>query len=213
MNNFLRYCFFCLIVRPVIKVILGLNIQHRDRLPIEGPAIIVANHNSHLDTMVLMALFPLSLLNKIHPVAASDYFLKNKFLAWFSQRIIGIIPINRTKAKSKAELFAPIEKSLNDDNIVIYFPEGSRGDPEKMSDLKKGIGHLASQNPSVPIYPIFMHGLGKALPKNEALLVPFVVNLVIGEPLYFSSSPNELVNELHEHFEKIREELVVAEWD
>ena len=78
MNNLLRFIFFRIFVRPVISVVLGLNIRHRERLPTKGPAILVANHNSHLDTMVLMTLFPWKLQKKIHPVAAADYFLQNK---------------------------------------------------------------------------------------------------------------------------------------
>jgi 1-acyl-sn-glycerol-3-phosphate acyltransferase len=59
MNSLLRFLFYAVFIRLIVLIILGLNARHRERLPKSGPAIIVANHNSHLDTMVLMTLFRL----------------------------------------------------------------------------------------------------------------------------------------------------------
>ena len=60
MSRLLKILFFLLIVRPLVMIVLGLNIRDRQKLPRKGPAIIAANHNSHLDTMVLMSLYPLA---------------------------------------------------------------------------------------------------------------------------------------------------------
>ena len=75
MNRLLKVLFFALIIKPLTLVLLGLNVRGRKNLPKNGPAIIAANHNSHLDTMVLMGLYPLGQVHKIRPVAAADYFL------------------------------------------------------------------------------------------------------------------------------------------
>ncbi|MGH8500338.1 MAG: lysophospholipid acyltransferase family protein, partial [Methylococcales bacterium] len=175
--------FFALIVRPIVFFVLGLNVYHRERLPRHGPGIIAANHNSHLDTLVLMSLFPLGDLPRIRPVAAADYFLRNRFLAWFSLQVIGIIPIMRSGVRSPEKLFKDCRDALDRGEILILYPEGTRGEPEKMGALKKGICHLAGGDKPCPVIPIYMYGLGKALPKGEALLVPFNVNLAIGEGL------------------------------
>jgi len=95
MTSFLRFLYFNLIVTPFVWIVIGLNLRGRENLPTKGPAIIAANHNSHLDTMVIMVLLK-QLLPIVKPVAAADYFLKNKRIAWFALNIIGIVlPILR----------------------------------------------------------------------------------------------------------------------
>lgn len=209
----LRYFFFALIVRPVVMVVLGLNVRHRQRLPVKGPAIIVANHNSHLDTMVLMTLLPFRMLHKIHPVAAADYFLSNRLLAWFAFNIIGIIPLHRSIKASHNDPLAAASAALDRGDILILFPEGSRGEPEKMSELKSGVSHLAKRHPDVPVIPLYLHGLGKALPKGEALLVPFFCDVFVGEPLRWQGERQLHMQELSEQFELLAGECCHSdEW-
>ncbi|MCH9769574.1 MAG: 1-acyl-sn-glycerol-3-phosphate acyltransferase [Gammaproteobacteria bacterium] len=187
-------------------LILGMNVRHRGRLPDKGPAIIIANHNSHLDTMALMTLLPMRLLHKIHPIAAADYFLKNKFIAWFSLKLIGIIPVKRGTHGAKRDLLADVQTCLDNDGIIIMYPEGSRGKPDEIQEFKSGVAHLAQHNPSVPVYPIFLHGLSKALPKDEALLVPFIVDVNVGQAVYWSEDDNYLKS-LEAAIQELRSEI------
>lgn len=211
--RFLRIAFFTVFVWPVILIFLGLNVRHRERLKIKGPALLVANHNSHLDVAVLMSLFPIKTFLKIRPVAAADYFLSSKKLAWFSKNIVGIIPIARKREqRGEGDPLADIQQHLDNEDIVIYFPEGSRGQPEEMAELKKGIAHLAAKNPDVPIVPIFMHGLGKALPKDESFFVPFIVDVVVGETFYYPGDKEACMQHLQQTFAELKSELPVKEW-
>ncbi len=213
MNHFLRYLFFVLIVRPVILIILGINVRHPDRLLAGMPSIVVANHNSHLDTMVLMTLFPLQFLKKIRPVAASDYFLKNRWLAWFALKIIGIVPIKRKGSEKGEDVLAPCSEALAQGQSLIFFPEGTRGEPERMASFKSGIAHLADKHPDIPVIPVFMHGLGKALPKGEWLPVPFFCDAVVGEALYRSGSRWEFMQHLDAAMKLLASEISAAPWE
>ena len=213
-NRWLRLLFFALFVRPVLALILGINIRHRERLPTGGPAIIVANHNSHLDAPVLMSLLPLRLLPHLRPVAAADYFLRNRWLAWFATRIIGIIPILRGAGRSsREEILAEPLAALRDGAILILFPEGTRGEPEKFGRFKRGIALLAEAQPQVPIHPVYLHGLGKALPRGEALLVPFFCDVFVGAPLQWCGNRTDFMTRLEASMQGLASEGQFAAWD
>lgn len=196
MKRFFKILFFALFMKPIIKIILGLNVKNYLKLPENGPAILIANHNSHLDTIVLMCLFPLLKIHKVRPVAAADYWHKNNLITWFADNCIGIIPIARKSDPKKDNLLIDIQAALKDNCIVIYFPEGSRGNPEEMTQFKKGICHLSMSSPDVPVVPIFLYGLGKALPRGEGLLVPFVCDINIGDKYYWDNDKDLFLSKL-----------------
>ncbi len=209
----LQQAFFVLIVRPLVLIVIGLNIRHRERIPLKGPAIVVSNHNSHLDTLVLMTLLPWPLLRQLRPVAAKDYFLRNRILAWFALNIMHIIPLEREIIDRHQDPLAACSEALQNGDILILFPEGSRGDPEQMGTLKTGIAHLAKRNPDVPIIPIFLHGLGKALPKGEAILVPFFCDVFIGKPISWSGDRTSFMTGLEQGITTLAEEGYRPAWE
>lgn len=213
MNNALRYLFFLLVVRPIVLIVLGLNVRRRERLPDEGPAIVVANHNSHLDAIVLMTLFGMGRLKIVHPVAAADYFLKKRWLAWFSTKIIGILPLERNVAGMRSDPLAGICEGLDRGEILILFPEGSRGQPEELDEFRTGIAHLAKRYPQVPIVPVFLHGLGKALPRGEGILVPFFVDIFVGERIEWTGKRDEFMLALETSFDELSHEGHRPEWE
>lgn len=185
MNRILRWIFTLCVAYPVVWIWLGVSVSNRKRLPINGPAIIVANHNSHLDVLTLFTLFPLSTLVKVQPVAAADYFLKNKLVGWFALKVIGIIPVYR--GAHQANPLQACVDALTQNKIVIIFPEGTRGEPGKFSDIKSGIWHLSQQCPDVPIIPVYMHGLDRSMGKGQKIPVPFFIDIYIDEPMFYEA--------------------------
>ena len=180
----LRLLFVTCVAWPVVLLWLGIHVRHRERLPRKGPAIVAANHNSHLDILTLLTLFPLLRIPGVQPAAAADYFFKNRWIKWFSLHVIGIIPVVRGGDPANGDPLEACYQALEQGKVLVIFPEGSRGEPEQMAELKAGIWHLAKRFPDVPVIPVFMHGLGKAMPKGSWIPVPFFINVGIGKPLY-----------------------------
>lgn len=199
----LRFLFYLIVVKPLVLIVLGVNARGREFLPEQGPAIIVANHNSHLDALALMSLFSLKTLKNVRPVAAADYFLKNRWLKWFALEVIGIIPVER-KAQAAEDVLAPVFKALDNNAILILFPEGTRGEPENMGKLKNGIGHILCQRPDVPVIPVFFHGLGKSLPKGEIILVPFFIDAFIGQSIVWCGNRKVFMTELTDRLTELQ---------
>ncbi len=56
--GWLRLIFIALVARPVARVFTGADLVGAQHLPLTGPAIVAANHNSHVDTLLLLTIFP-----------------------------------------------------------------------------------------------------------------------------------------------------------
>jgi len=210
-HQYLRLAFFAF-VRVFVVVFLGLNVRRKALLPKSGPALVVANHNSHLDTLMLISLFPLKLLPHIRPVAAADHFLRNKWMAWFSTGIIGILPIVRGGASRDCDPLEICYTALAQDKILILFPEGSRGEPEKLTQFKKGVARLAARFPQAPVTPVFIYGLGKALPKDDFVLVPFFCDVFVGDAVPPTDDKNLFMDSLNTRFQALAEEGHFQPW-
>lgn len=178
------YCWFLLVVRPVSRLLMGVAVLGREHLRFDRPAIVVANHNSHLDAAVLMDLVPLRDLPKLRPVAAADYFERGwwgvRNFIW--RRCMNVVPIRRDKVTRTHNPLQSMLDALDAGQSILIFPEGTRGEPERLGKFQTGIAHVLAKRPDVPVIPVLMRNLGFSLPRGERILVPMFCDVFIGPP-------------------------------
>ena len=206
-----RIFFLRWVIRPIALFFTGMELRYRERLPDHGPAIICANHNSHADTAILLSIFPPKALARMRPVAAADYFLTNPALSWFARRMIGITPISRAVARGE-DILQPARDALARGDIVVVFPEGSRGRPEEMGPLKAGVARLAEAFPDAPVIPVWLQGAGRVLPKGAFIPVPMNCCVLVGEPLHWTGERQVFMNSLKDALAALGAEAPPLRW-
>jgi len=186
LRDLAQILFFALLVRPLMAIFIGRRAPGRQWLPGAGPFVLLANHSSHLDTVSLLSLFPLWRLREIRPVAAADYFERNRLVAWFSHTFFNILPIARSRITPENNPIQLMLAQLRAGKSLIIYPEGTRGSGEEIGPFRPGIAHLLEQMPRLPVIPVYLVNHGRCLPKGEWFPVPFLCEIRIGPPQVFS---------------------------
>lgn len=198
LRDLAQMLFFALLIRPLMAIFIGCRTQGRQWLPCAGPFVLLANHSSHLDTVSLLSLFPIWRLRDIQPVAAADYFERNRLVAWFSHTFFNILPIARRRITPENNPIQRMLAQLRAGKSLIIYPEGTRGSGEDLGPFCPGIAHLLERMPQIPVIPVYLVNHGRCLPKGEWVPVPFFCEIRVGPPQVFSSGNRR------ERLEKLR---------
>jgi 1-acyl-sn-glycerol-3-phosphate acyltransferase len=176
-------------VRVVLKLFEKIEVTGREHLPQSAPFVMIANHASHLDVMVLATALPLRLRNQVLPLAAGDTFFETPGIAIFAAEMMNALPMWR-KHCGRHAIEALRDRLVHEPCAFILFPEGTRSRNGKMGTFKHGIGMIVAGT-SAPVIPCYLQGTFAALPPGAKWPRRRPITLRLGIPEYFNNVSND----------------------
>lgn len=172
----------------LFEIYCPLQVIGRENIPRSSSFIFCSNHNSHMDSGILMVASGLP-FNNFAMIAAKDYFFDSNKRNYLNL-LMNLIPIERdADRKSMIEYLAACrEFTKNGNRNLIVYPEGTRSLTGKMQSFKKGPAMISAEL-GLPIVPAFIKGSFKAWPKGKIFMRPSKLTIRIGKPI----SPAEYV--------------------
>lgn len=159
--NLLVAVYLCLqvpifVVRFVVWVLTHtmyrVNHKNLHHLPEKQGALLVCNHVSYMDALLLSAVCP----RLIRFVMEEDYANLPPLKRFLNRA--GVIPISATNRRSIVRAFGEVEQALAEGHIVCIFPEGRLTSDGEMNEFMRGMDLILKRSP-VPVIPIALKGM------------------------------------------------------
>lgn len=166
---------------------------NKERLDFNNPSIIIANHQSFIDVIVMMSLHPKVL------ILTNDWVYNSPFFG-AQIRYLGFLP-GSEGVENNIEKLKPF---IEDGYSVVVFPEGTRSTDKKIGRFHKGAFFLA-QEFNMDITPVILHGYNDTMRKNDYILLNGTLNTAIlprisNEDLSYGESYKERCKNISTYF-------------
>ncbi|HET9731081.1 MAG TPA: lysophospholipid acyltransferase family protein [Acidimicrobiales bacterium] len=169
------------VVRPLVHTVTPPEVHGADRLDnVEGPVIFAPNHNSHLDTALMLAALPRRFRHRTVFLAAADYFFDTRWKAAASSLALAAVPIDRSRV-SRRSIDIATGLLAEGWNAVIY-PEGGRSPDRWARAFQPGAAFLSLRT-GAPVVPVYLKGTGEVLGKDSSRFHPGRTAVVFGSPI------------------------------
>ncbi len=159
---------------PWFIFFMRLDIKGRENVPKNGGFILVSNHVSNLDPIVLGLACP----GRLNFMAKEELF-SNPFFGWIL-RLVNCFPLRR-KGAALAAIREAISR-VNRGGGLLIFPEGTRSADGKLGSGQEGVGFLAGKL-NVPVIPAFVKGSLEAMPKGAVFIRPVRISVRFGKQI------------------------------
>lgn len=175
------------IVLLIGRTIYRVNTSGADKIPAEGGALLVANHASYLDFILIVCSIP----RPVRFVMNADIFMKPG-LKWILQGL-QCIPISPRGGKNNFDDFnETVRQQIDQGHVVVIFAEGTVSRTGQILEFKKGVEHISAiiNAPIIPVHfhnvqgsPFTFRGGNKKMEKFSPKNLRKYVRVLIGDPL------------------------------
>lgn len=168
----------------IARLVTGAQGHWKGCPPMAEQRIYFANHQSHLDWVLIWAALPHELRARTRPIAARDYWAGSPFRRWLTTEVFHAVYVERSRsANPEQDPLEPLVAALEQGDSLVIFPEGTRSARGEPMPFKSGLFHLAQQFPGVQLVPAWIDNVQRVMPKGEVVPVPVLCTVTFGAPL------------------------------
>lgn len=171
-------------MRAVARWLFRFTVVGAERLPVSGAAVIVANHESWLDPIIV----PLALPRKPAFLAMEE--LWRMPVVGLVMRVYGPLAIPLNRGAVDATALKRSLRALQGGALLIVFPEGGISPSGELRPFHRGAAMLAARA-GAPIVPVAIHGTAEALPLGRMMPRRRPITVRIGTPIWPASHQRE----------------------
>jgi acyl-[acyl-carrier-protein]-phospholipid O-acyltransferase / long-chain-fatty-acid--[acyl-carrier-protein] ligase len=177
-----------------MRIFYRIRIHGAENLPIEGPALLIPNHVSWLDALLLTATNQ----RRIRFVMKRDLYNTPVLRVLF--KLMGVIPVSKSDGKKELlEFMQKTRAALDDGYMVCIFAEGELTRTGMLREFRSGFERIAKDRgyPIIPVYiggawgSILSYAHGRLLSRPPALS-PYRVSVIFGTPMPATSTALEV---------------------
>jgi 1-acyl-sn-glycerol-3-phosphate acyltransferase len=184
----------------ISKVYFRYQYRGRKHVPTTGPLLVVSNHQSHLDPVLVGVACP----RQLRALARHTLFFWP--LSWLI-RSLGAVPIERGGGVAGIKT---ILKLLREGDAVLVFPEGTRTRDGELQPLQGGFAAIARRS-GASIIPAAISGAFAAMPRGTSFPRPRPIAAIFGKAITPAEigqmSDEDLVQQLAERIVALQAEL------